>query len=145
MLYQLSYFRSCMASSAGGQAPFGSANIRAYSDSSKLFRQKISLSSPFSDTAFRVGASGSPTNQPGAGAIRQSLNRPAEFGNPAALPPSFTLLSDGIRETSPSRSRIISPHAAEAHSLAAPNIRHVGQSNPVPMKSGSSANQPPPV
>ena len=69
-----------MASSAGGQAPFGSANISAYSDSSKLFRQKISLSPPFSDAARRrrIGQSRSP-----------SLNRPSEFRNPKSRAPNI--------------------------------------------------------
>ena len=106
VLYQLSYFRSCMASSAGGQAPFGSANIRAYSDSSKLFRQKISLSPPFSGAALRVGGSGSP-NKPTRCRRNQAVPQQASRIPNSRCPAAVVRPTDRrIRKTSHSAVRL---------------------------------------
>ena len=137
VLYQLSYFRSCMASSAGGQAPFGSANISAYSDSSKLFRQKISLSPPFSDAALRrrIGQSRSPSlNSPPSSATRNPVPRtsatvpqiPTRCRRNQAISLSATMSQSNHRcssallcPTSQSRSPVTLPHPVSVPQLPA--------------------------
>ena len=138
VLYQLSYFRSCMASSAGGQAPFGSANIRAYSDSSKLFRQKISLSPPFSGAALRVGGSGSP-NKPTRCRRNQAVPQQASRIPNSRCPAAVVRPTDRrIRKTSHSAVRLSTGRPSSAtRNLVPRTSATVPQTNPMPMQSGN--------
>jgi len=127
-----------MASSAGGQAPFGSANIRAYSDSSKLFRQKISLSPPFSGAALRVGGSGSP-NKPTRCRRNQAVPQQASRIPNSRCPAAVVRPTDRrIRKTSHSAVRLSTGRPSSAtRNLVPRTSATVPQTNPMPMQSGN--------